>query len=86
MRILLIALMTTFLFSSCAIHVYHHNSKKCCKSKQYKKCGDCKEKKNCGDCTKSKNCNDCKGKSDCSSSSKKSDCSSGQCPLEKRKS
>lgn len=77
MRILLLALLSTFLFSSCAIHVYHHNGKKCCKSKSYKNCGDCKDKKNCSDC---------KDKKHCDSSSKESDCSSGQCPLEKRKS
>ena len=69
MRLLILSLMTAFLFSSCAVHVYHHNG-----DTRKTICDSSKKANACTDCKKGKDCTDCK---------KSPDCSSGQCPLKK---
>ena len=52
MKSLIVSLMSVFLFSSCAVHVYHHNGKAVAKSD----CSDCKTGKECKDCDQKSEC------------------------------
>ena len=86
MRFTFFVLLTTLFFSSCAIHVYHHqssdvgkDSEGCttgyCKIQRTDKSGICKSSKECKDCKKAGVCKDCLGSADCNN---------GQCPLVKK--
>ena len=86
MRFTFFTLLTTFFFSSCAIHVYHHPSSDVNKVSEGCTTGYCKIQRNdnSGNCKSSKECKNCKKDGACKDCLGSADCNNGQCPLVKK--
>ena len=88
MKLLIVSLMSVFLFSSCSVHVYHHKDKRwkkgMCEKCVQKLCQKCKSKV-CDKCIGKSDCSTCKTGKDCKDCDQKSECTTGYCPLKKGK-